>query len=274
MPTALIILMIVGFIYLLPIDKLLQDDPKNAPAATPTKSLTEEYPRDIVVIGKVTKNNVSNLELNLATKNGDFIINYGNFSDICKNNKISSNGKSINKNESIEVYGSFDGSTINTCLDNRYYISKEFCGDSICQEIACTTIGCPNPETIESCPADCVKNPEKIYSIGELKKSVSIGQLFQVRGYVVKKYTCPPCPPDAQCKACMEPHIIIMNTKETLITYKPDPKNLLIYVKDPSLFNEIQEYLFTVRILNKFTTGDSIPDIELISHSNYIHFDQ
>ncbi|MBU5575397.1 MAG: hypothetical protein QXF15_02065 [Candidatus Aenigmatarchaeota archaeon] len=32
---------------------------------------------------------------------------------------------------------------------------KNLCGDGICQEIVCMAIGCPCPETKESCPQDC-----------------------------------------------------------------------------------------------------------------------
>jgi len=36
---------------------------------------------------------------------------------------------------------------------------KDKCGDGICQEIVCEAIGCPCPETAESCPDDCA-DPE------------------------------------------------------------------------------------------------------------------
>lgn len=32
---------------------------------------------------------------------------------------------------------------------------KDLCGDGICQEIVCMALGCPCPESVESCPADC-----------------------------------------------------------------------------------------------------------------------
>lgn len=34
-------------------------------------------------------------------------------------------------------------------------LCKNLCGDEICQEIVCLAIGCPCPETKESCPQDC-----------------------------------------------------------------------------------------------------------------------
>ncbi len=32
---------------------------------------------------------------------------------------------------------------------------KDLCGDGVCQEIVCMAIGCPCPETPETCPEDC-----------------------------------------------------------------------------------------------------------------------
>ncbi len=34
---------------------------------------------------------------------------------------------------------------------------KDLCGDGICQEVVCLAIGCPCPETPETCPKDCKK---------------------------------------------------------------------------------------------------------------------
>lgn len=34
---------------------------------------------------------------------------------------------------------------------------KNLCGDDVCQEIVCMAIGCPCPETRDSCPQDCKK---------------------------------------------------------------------------------------------------------------------
>jgi putative hemolysin len=39
-------------------------------------------------------------------------------------------------------------------------VCKDLCGDGICQEIVCMAIGCPCPETKESCPIDCGEKTE------------------------------------------------------------------------------------------------------------------
>ncbi len=33
------------------------------------------------------------------------------------------------------------------------------CGDGICQEVTCSAIGCPEHETKQTCPQDCLKLP-------------------------------------------------------------------------------------------------------------------
>jgi hypothetical protein len=35
-------------------------------------------------------------------------------------------------------------------------ICKDQCGNGVCQEVVCQSIGCPCPETIDSCSEDCV----------------------------------------------------------------------------------------------------------------------
>lgn len=34
-------------------------------------------------------------------------------------------------------------------------VCKEICGDGVCNEIACMAVGCPCPESRETCPEDC-----------------------------------------------------------------------------------------------------------------------
>lgn len=37
-------------------------------------------------------------------------------------------------------------------------VCKDMCGDGVCQEIVCMAVGCPCPETPETCPIDCKNN--------------------------------------------------------------------------------------------------------------------
>ncbi|MDW8076179.1 MAG: hypothetical protein RMJ14_00865 [Nitrososphaerota archaeon] len=36
-------------------------------------------------------------------------------------------------------------------------VCKDMCGDGVCQEIVCMAVGCPCPETPDTCPIDCKK---------------------------------------------------------------------------------------------------------------------
>ncbi len=42
-----------------------------------------------------------------------------------------------------------------TCTVDTASNCKDLCGDGECQEVVCQAIGCPCPETPESCPSDC-----------------------------------------------------------------------------------------------------------------------
>lgn len=42
--------------------------------------------------------------------------------------------------------------------DGKTFVEEfcaDLCGDGICQEVVCMAIGCPCPETLETCPEDC-----------------------------------------------------------------------------------------------------------------------
>jgi len=47
-------------------------------------------------------------------------------------------------------------------------ICKDLCGDGICQEVVCMAVGCPCPETAESCPEDCKKVKKECGKEGQL----------------------------------------------------------------------------------------------------------
>ena len=50
-----------------------------------------------------------------------------------------------------EGWGFYRGEcTVETALSCR-----NLCGDKTCQEVVCQAIGCPCPESINSCPSDC-----------------------------------------------------------------------------------------------------------------------
>ncbi len=71
--------------------------------------------------------------------------------------------------ENVEIYGikfkdvydfelMYNYSLVEKGSENK--TCKDMCGDGICQEIVCMAIGCPCPETPETCPQDCGKPAE------------------------------------------------------------------------------------------------------------------
>lgn len=140
-----------------------------------------------------------------------------------------------------------------------------FCGDSICQEVVCTAIGCPKPETPQSCPQDCQTSGYKFQPISEFKKNGFTSGTYETEGYVVKRYTCPICPQGAQCKPCMKNNIVISEENQTLETYSLSDKNLIIFTNNPNQFTLNRKYTFIIKVLDYKSTGDSINDVELVS---------
>jgi hypothetical protein len=48
----------------------------------------------------------------------------------------------------------------NVTTPRRYVgVCRDLCGDGVCQEIVCMAVGCPCPETPQTCPQDCPDKP-------------------------------------------------------------------------------------------------------------------
>jgi hypothetical protein len=49
---------------------------------------------------------------------------------------------------------------VNVTAPRRYVgVCRDLCGDGVCQEIVCMAVGCPCPETSQTCPQDCPDKP-------------------------------------------------------------------------------------------------------------------
>jgi len=50
---------------------------------------------------------------------------------------------------------------MNTTTPRRYTgVCRDLCGDGVCQEVVCMAVGCPCPETPQTCPQDCLDSGE------------------------------------------------------------------------------------------------------------------
>jgi hypothetical protein len=96
-----------------------------------------------------------------------------------------------------------------------------------------------------------------------LKRNDSIKGEFIVVAFVIQTYKCPPCPPNAMCKACLGDHIVV--------TEKVDEKDatriqrLRIFTDKPEQFELKKKYSFTVRTRGKTAPGHPLEEVDLIS---------
>lgn len=102
-------------------------------------------------------------------------------------------------------------------------------------------------------------------TISELNKENPSEGIFETKGFVTKIYTCPPCPPDAQCKPCMRENIIISEENNNLESYDLTEKKMIIFTNKAKTFSNGKEYKFKVKIVDGKTTSAKLNDAELIS---------
>lgn len=95
-------------------------------------------------------------------------------------------------------------------------------------------------------------------SLGEIKYKI-----YDIDGYVVKKYECPPCPADSVCKPCMRGNIVVSKNRFILDTYNLTDSEQIIYTDDHRQLKLLGKYRFTVRSID---SDDSRNDIFLVSY--------
>ncbi|MFH1749703.1 MAG: META domain-containing protein, partial [bacterium] len=105
------------------------------------------------------------------------------------------------------------------------------------------------------------------YPIHEIKLNKFNSGTYNTEGYVVKIYTCPPCPKRAQCKPCMRDNIVISENNKLLETYTLSDKEMVLFVNNPKQFELGEKYTFSIKILDYKTTGEPINDVEIIGYS-------
>lgn len=106
------------------------------------------------------------------------------------------------------------------------------------------------------------------YPIHEIKLNKFISGTYNTEGYVVKIYTCPPCPKGAQCKPCMRDNIVISENNKLLETYSLSDKEIILFSDNPNQFDLGKKYKFSIKILDYKSTGESINDIEIIGYNS------
>lgn len=105
------------------------------------------------------------------------------------------------------------------------------------------------------------------YPIHEIKQNKFNSGAYNTEGYVVKTYTCPPCPKGAQCKPCMRDNIVISENNQILETYTLSNNEMILFANNPKQFELGKKYQFSIKILDYKSTGESINDVEIIGYT-------
>ena len=105
-----------------------------------------------------------------------------------------------------------------------------------------------------------------LYSIPDFKRSGLRAGNVNIEWYVVKIYTCPPCPKGAVCSICMKENILVSENNKLLEMYDLTQHELIIFADNPKQFELGKKYRFSVKVLDYKTTLESINDVELTGY--------
>jgi|GEM_PF-1485446 hypothetical protein len=105
------------------------------------------------------------------------------------------------------------------------------------------------------------------YPIHEIKQNKFSSGTYNTEGYVVKIYTCPPCPKGAQCKPCMRDNIVISKINKLIETYTLSDNEMILFANNPKQFELGKKYKFSVKILDYKSTNEPINDVEIIGYN-------
>ncbi|HCW08077.1 MAG TPA: hypothetical protein DGG95_12015 [Cytophagales bacterium] len=112
----------------------------------------------------------------------------------------------------------------------------------------------------------CQKHsPFTLVSFNELGTVTS--DTLQLKAYVLDVYVCPPCPPGAMCKPCIENHCTIVEEKPIDIMKVRLEDRVRIFADHPEKLEVGKQYLFTVRF--KIRTENSKDNLVLISYKEF-----
>ncbi|MBZ0166215.1 MAG: hypothetical protein K8I00_05355 [Candidatus Omnitrophica bacterium] len=106
--------------------------------------------------------------------------------------------------------------------------------------------------------------PQTVYRISELNGINPRFGTYEVWGYVVKVYECPPCPEGAQCKPCMADHIVIAERRSRFAEYVLTDREMIVFTDDNSDLHLNRKYRFLIQIMNVKTTDQILNNPKLI----------
>lgn len=108
---------------------------------------------------------------------------------------------------------------------------------------------------------------DNFYKISEIKSQNLSSGIYYTDGYVIKKYTCPPCPSGALCKPCMGSNIVISESDKIIQEYNLTNSEIILFTNNPEKFELGKKYQFNINILENRTTTEPINNIEIIDYA-------
>lgn len=106
----------------------------------------------------------------------------------------------------------------------------------------------------------------EMIKISELKRRKPATGYFNIEGYLVKIYKCPPCPPGVNCKPCMGDNIVVSELDQLKESYDLTEKDLIIFVTNPDQFIRGKRYYFSFGVTDRRTTNEALNDLNLIGY--------
>lgn len=103
-----------------------------------------------------------------------------------------------------------------------------------------------------------------VYSISELNGMNPRFGTYEVLGYVVKIYECPPCPEGAQCKPCMADHIVVAEHRSRFAEYVLTDREMIVFTDNNPDLHVNRKYRFLIQIMNVKTTDQILNNPKLI----------
>ena len=100
-------------------------------------------------------------------------------------------------------------------------------------------------------------------SVGQFRKLAHPRGEFQISGYVVKQYSCPPCPAGALCKPCMRNNVLISDAKELSAGFPEQGNYLVVFTEEPENLVLGKFYKMTVEVVEGKTSRHGEHDLIL-----------
>jgi hypothetical protein len=103
--------------------------------------------------------------------------------------------------------------------------------------------------------------------IHTIKNNKSPAGIYGTEGYVVKKYICPPCSNNDQCKPCMANHIIISEKIDSSGDFQLSETEMILFSPTTDHYKIGTKYQFTIKILERKSTSEPINDVEIVEYA-------